>query len=90
MAAAIAHAQCATLARQIGRLGDEIRLLTREVPLREGRLLELELQVPPNETAVQRVAEEIRLAREHLAAAETDLVELEQVFKANCRKEGEP
>ena len=68
-------------ARLIDRLSAEIRHLTREIPLREGRLLELEHQTQANEGAIRRVAEEIRQARERLKTAETDLVQLEVAVK---------
>jgi predicted nucleic acid-binding Zn-ribbon protein len=80
----MANARCQTFARLIGRLSTEIQQLTREIPLREGQLLELEAQAPPNEGTIRRIAEDIRLARERLATAETDLVELEGVLKESC------
>ena len=67
--------------RLIVRLSAEIQHLTREIPLREGRLLELENQTEANEGAIRRVVEEIRQARERLKTAETDLVQLEVVVK---------
>jgi hypothetical protein len=89
MTCAIANARCGTFARLIGRLSIEIHELTREIPLREGRLLELEAQALPKEGEMLRVAQEIRMARERLQVAEVDLVELERLL-IDCRsKEAE-
>ena len=68
-----------TFTRLIGRLSMEINQLTREIPLREGRLLELEAQSRSDCGAVLRVAQEIRTARHRLQEAEVDLVELERL-----------
>lgn len=68
-----------TFTRLIGRLSMEINQLTRVIPLREGRLLELEAQSPSDCGAVLRVAQEIRTARHRLQEAEVDLVELERL-----------
>jgi hypothetical protein len=77
-------AYCQSLARVIGRLSVEAQRLTREIPLREGHLQELESRPAQDEAAMQRIANEIRLAREELGAAETDLVQMEVVFKRCC------
>jgi len=68
-----------TFTRLIARLSMEINRLTREIPLREGRLLEVEAQSPSDSGAVLRVAQEIRTARHRLQEAEVDLVELERL-----------
>jgi hypothetical protein len=73
-----------TCARLIDRLSAEIQHLSREIPMREGRLLELENQRELNAGAVRRVAEEICAARERLATAETDLVVLENMLERSC------
>lgn len=81
MRGAAARAPGQMFARLMIRLSSEIRQLTREIPLREGRLLELENETQSNEGAIRRVAEEIRQAREQLKTAETDLVQLEVVLR---------
>jgi len=84
----IDKAPCQTFARLITRLSQEIRQLTREIPLREGQMQELEAQAPQNTDALRRVSEEIRAARERLKAAEVDLVAMEAVFRQSCGNGG--
>lgn len=67
-------------ARMVVHLSGEIQRLTREIPLREGQLLELRNHPEPNEGALRRVAEQICQAREQLETAEGDLVQLEAVI----------
>ena len=79
-----ANPSCQALARVIGRLSVEIQRLTREIPLREGCLQELESRPAVDKAAMQRIVDEIRLARQELRTVETDLVQMEVVFKRCC------
>jgi hypothetical protein len=84
MVHASANAPCETFARVIGRLSLDIQRLTREIPLRQGCLQELESRPPLDPGAIQGVAEEIRAALDDLRQAENDLVQMEILFRMNC------
>lgn len=71
-------------ARVIARLSAEIQRLTREIPLRQGRLQELEFQRQQNEFAIGELTEQIRAALEELRIAENDIVQIESLVRAAC------
>ena len=84
MAQASPNAACQSIARVIGRLSAEIQRLTRQIPLHQGRLQELESQPQLGDGAIQGVAQEIRAACDELRYAESDLVQMEILLRINC------
>jgi CHASE3 domain sensor protein len=86
MVHANANPPCETFARVIRRLSAEIQRLTREIPLNQGRLQELESHPQPNEGVIQGVTDEIRAALDEMRNAEDDLVQMEILFRTNCHR----
>jgi chromosome segregation ATPase len=84
MVQASANAQCETLARVIRSLSAEIQRLTREIPLRQGRVQELESQPQQDDVVIQGLAQEIGAALDELQNAENDIVQMEILFRTNC------
>jgi hypothetical protein len=83
MTGANAIPEVETFTRLIDRLSIEIRQLIREIPLREGRLLEMEATPSADSGEAPRLAEELGMARQRLLEAELDLVAIERWVGAN-------
>ena len=86
MTHADANPPCETFARVIGRLSAEIQRLTREIPLHQGRLQELESLPQPDDVVVQGLAQVIQAAVDELQDAEKDIVQMEILFRTNCHR----
>lgn len=86
MVNASANPACESLARVIARLSAEIQRLMRDIPLRQGRLQELETRQEQSEGAIEGITEEIRAALDELQNAENDIVQMEIFFRMNCHR----
>lgn len=85
MVTAVANHRCETLARLIIRLSQDIQDLTRELALRQGRLLEQQGRPQQIHDYVLAFAEDIRTTEHQLEISAIDLVELERAFADWCR-----
>lgn len=71
-----------TIARLVRRLSEDIKVLTREVSLREGQLLEQQQgPVPVDADRLRRTREGIERSQQRLRTTEIDLVALEAVLR---------